>query len=57
MNKVIVRDKVLLLPFSSKKVMRPFKTYAMRILTKIGAKIPPKKYKTISPINRKNKAA
>ena len=57
MNKVSERDKVLLVPFSSKKTFRPFKIYAMRILIKIGAKIPPKKYKIMSPMIRKNKAA
>ena len=57
MNKVIERDKVLLLPFPSKKVISPFKIYAIRILTKIGAKISPKKYKITIPINRKNRAA
>tara|TARA_B100000401_G_C52475572_1_gene563289 strand:- start:464 stop:637 length:174 start_codon:yes stop_codon:yes gene_type:complete len=57
MNKVIVRAKVLLLPFSSKKTFKPFKIYAIKILIKIGAKIPPKKYRIISPMNKKNKAA
>ena len=57
MNKVTERDKVLLVPFSSKKTFRPFRIYAMRILIKIGAKIPPKKYKIMSPMIRKNKAA
>ena len=57
MNKVIVRAKVLLLPFSSKKTFKPFKIYAIKILIKIGAKIPPKKYRIMSPIIKKNKAA
>ena len=57
MNKVIERDVVLLLPFSSKKVISPFKIYAIRMLTKIGAKISPKKYRITIPINNKNSAA
>ena len=41
--KVIERDNILLLPLFSKNVIKPLSKYAINMLIRIGAKIPPKK--------------
>ena len=43
MKRVTDKAKNLLFPLSSKKLINPFKMYAIKMLTKTGAMMPPKK--------------